>query len=139
MAVEEIKQFFELSTIHGLYHISSVRKWSRLFWIFVVFLGFSGAGYLIYLSFDNWHQSPISTTIETLPISQIRFPNVTICPPKNLFLNLNYNILQAEKVKFDKEKREKMIKDSLNDIQQKFYIELMKNLSKVEDPDRYYQ
>ena len=54
-------------------------------------------GYLIHLAFDNWHQSPISTTIETWPISQITFPNVTICPPKNLFLNLNYNILQAKK------------------------------------------
>ena len=89
MTVEDIKQFFELSTIHGLQYFSIVRKWSRLFWILVVFGGFTGAGYLINESFNNWKQSPISTTIETVPISQITFPNVTVCPPRNLFLNLN--------------------------------------------------
>ena len=102
MTVEEIKQFLELSTIHGLFHISSVRKWSRYFWMFIVFGGFTGAGYLIYTSFNNWAQSPISTATETLPISMITFPNVTVCPPKHLFLNLNYDILQSKKVKMDK-------------------------------------
>ena len=100
--------------------------------------GFSGAGYLIYTSFDNWNQSPISTTIETLPISQINFPNVTVCPPKDLFLNLNYDILQSEKVKLDNEKREKLIKDSLMAFQDQFYNEMMTNLSRVVDHDRYY-
>ena len=136
--MEQIKTFLDTSTIHGLSYISSSRKWSRLFWILVVIGGFSGAGYLIYESFDNWHQSPISTTIETLPISQITFPNVTVCPPKNLFLNLNYDILQAEKVKLDKNKRETLIEASLVVIQDHFHMEIMRNLSKVEDLDRYY-
>ena len=57
--------------------------------------GFTGAGYLIAKSFDNWKQSPISTTIETLPISQITFPNVTVCPPKNSVLNLNYDVVES--------------------------------------------
>ena len=153
--MEHIRTFFDTSTIHGLSWISSTRKWSRLFWIMIVIGGFSGAGYLIhesfhnwhqspgagYLiheSFHNWHQSPISTTVETLPISKMKFPNVTVCPPKNLFLNLNYDILQSEKVKLDKNKREKIIKDSLVVYQEQFYNEMMRNLSKVEDPDRYY-
>ena len=79
MIIQEIKQFLELSTVHGLSYISTAKKWSRLFWILVVIGGFSGAGYLIHVSFDNWKQSPISTTIEILPISQITFPNVTVC------------------------------------------------------------
>lgn len=139
MTVEDIKQFLELSTIHGLYHISNVRKWSKCFWIFVVIGGFLGAAYLIHESFDNWKQSPISTAIETLPISDITLPNVTVCPPKALFLNLNYDILQSEKIKLDKEKRDTLTAVSALDvIQEKVYEEIIKNLSKVEDPDRYY-
>ena len=138
MAVEEIKQFFELSTIHGLYYISTLKRLSRLFWILVVIGGFSGAGYLINESFYNWKQSPISTTIETLPISQITFPNVTVCPPKTLLLNLNYDLNQSEKIKLDNDKRDKLIEDSLEILQKQYHNLIMKNLSKVVDPDRYY-
>ena len=138
MTVEELKQFFESSTIHGLYYISSTRRWSRLFWILTVIGGFSGAGYLIYESFDNWAQSPISTTVETLPISQITFPNVTVCPPKNLFLNLNYDILQSEKMKLENDTRHKFIATDLYEVQEQFYDEIMTNFNKVEDPDRYH-
>ena len=136
--MEYFKTFLDSSTIHGLNYISSSRKWSRLFWIFVVIGGFSSAAYLIYESFANWKQSPISTTIETLPISQITFPNVTVCPPKNSFLNLNYDILQSEKVKINKEMKDKMIETTLVTIQDHFFKEMMANLSKIVDPDRYY-
>ena len=103
--MEHIKTYLDSSTIHGLYYISSTRRWSRLLWISIVFSGFTGAGYLIYTSFHHWAQSPISTSVDTLPISQITFPNITVCPPKNLFLNLNYDILQSEKIQLEKDDR----------------------------------
>ena len=115
--MERMKTFLDSSTIHGLYYISSTKRWSRFFWIFVVIGGFSGAGYLIYESFDNWAQSPITTTIETLSITRITFPNITICPPKTLSLNLNYDILQSEKKKLDKDKRENYFEQALTDFQ----------------------
>ena len=99
--MEHVKTFLKTSTIHGLYYISTTRKWSKFFWKLIVIGGFSGAGYLINWSFDNWSQSPISTTVETLPISRITFPNVTDGPPKILFLNLNYDIIKAEKIRPD--------------------------------------
>ena len=117
---EEVKEFFELSTIHGLYYIATARTCSKLFWMLIVFGGFSGAGYLIHTSFYNWKQSPISTTIETLPISEIKFPNVTVCPPKDSFLNLNFDIKQSEKVKLDRDKRETLIEDVLQKYQDHF-------------------
>ena len=138
MAVEEIKQFFELSTIHGLHYISNTRKCSRLFWTLVVIGGFLGAGYLIYESFHNWQQSPISTTVETLPISKILVPNVTVCPPKNLILNLNYDILESEEVKFGNREREILFESSLKIIQDHYYKEIMQNLSKLSSSDRYH-
>ena len=85
----EFRQFLELSTIHGLYYISSAKNCARVFWVFIVLGGFLGAGYMIYTSFDNWEQSPMSTTIETLPISDIILPNISVCPPKNTFTDLN--------------------------------------------------
>ena len=86
--MEVVRTFLESSTIHGVGYISSTRKNSRLFWIFVVILGFTGAGLLIRSSFTSWSESPIKTTIETLPISEITLPKVTVCPPKNTFTNL---------------------------------------------------
>ena len=96
--MEHIKTFLDTSTIHGLSWISSSTKWSKLIWILIVIGGFTGAGYLIYESFHNWQQSPITTTIETLPISEIIFPNVTVCPPKNSLLELNYDIMKANEI-----------------------------------------
>ena len=90
--MEHLKDFLDASTIHGLAWISSTRRWFRLFWILIIIAGFSMAGFLIHESFYNWKQSPISTTVETVSISKITFPNVTVCPPKNLFLNLNYEL-----------------------------------------------
>ena len=90
--MEDIKIYFETSTIHGLSYISGTRKLWRLFWILTVFGGFATAGLLIYESFQSWAETPITTNIETLPITELKFPKVTVCPPKNTFTNLNYDV-----------------------------------------------
>ena len=135
--VEEIS-FLESSSIHGLIYISSTRKYLRLFWITAVFGGFLTAGYLIQTSFNNWKYSPISTTIETLSINEITFPNVTVCPPKGSYLNLNHDIKEADRIEIDEETRKKLLDRAITTLQDKSYEELMKNLSKVEDPNRYH-
>ena len=86
--MQEFREFLELSTIHGLYYVSLTNKADKCFWILIVLAGFCVAGFMIYESFHNWSESPIKTTIETLPISGVTFPNVTVCPPKNSLLNL---------------------------------------------------
>ena len=96
--MEGITTFFESSTVHGLSYISSTRKYARIFWIFVVLAGFSTAGYLIQESFQSWADSPVKTTVETLPMSEITFPKITVCPPKNTFTDLNYDLMLAENV-----------------------------------------
>ena len=133
--MEHIKAFFDTSTIHGLSWISGTRQWSRFFWILIVIGGFSGAGYLIYESFYNWGKSPVSTTTETLPISQITFPNVTVCPPKNSFLNLNSDIKESENKSFE---NDALFEYAFDVLQDEFYKETIRNLSKLDDPDRYY-
>ena len=93
---------------------------------------------MIFESFENWREKPISTTIETLPISEITFPNVTVCPPKDLFLNLNQDIRKSEKVKLTEDLRNELIDFARDVIQDQYYNEVMTNLSKFQDPDRYY-
>ena len=136
--MNHIKEFLDTSTIHGMSWISVSNGFSRILWISIVIGGFSGAGFLIFESFKSWADSPISTTIETLPISQITFPNVTVYPPKNSFLNLNHDIKQSENIKLDNDTREELFDFALDVIQDEFHKEIMTNLSKVEDPDRYY-
>ena len=136
--MEHVTEFLDNSTIHGLSFISSNRRWARMFWILVVIGGFSGAGYLINWSFDNWSQSPIITTVETFPISELILPNVTVCPPKNSLLNLNYDIVHSDELKLDNDTRKELFDFALDIVQDEFYDETMKNLSKLKDPDRYY-
>ena len=136
--MEHVKAFLDTSTIHGLSWISSTRRWLRFLWILIVIGGFAGALALIYQSFYSWEQNPISTTVETLPISEIRFPNVTVCPPENSFLNLNYDIVQSENLTIDDKKKSELYDNAIELIQDSFFDEIIANLSKIEDPLRYY-
>ena len=103
--MDGLKEFLECSTIHGLYYIAGNRQLVRLLWICVVIAGFTGSFILIHQSFSSWSDSPISTTIETLPISELEFPNVTVCPPKNSFTSLNPDLVMSRNINFDEEKR----------------------------------
>ena len=97
------KEFLESSTIHGLVYIATTRQLVRLFWLGVVIAGFTGSFLLIQQSFTSWADSPVSTTIETLPITEMDFPKVTVCPPRNSFTNLNYDLLRVENRTLDEE------------------------------------
>ena len=107
--MENIRSFLESSTIHGLAYISTGRKYVRLFWILVVIAGFTGAGVIIHQSFQSWDESPVKTTIETHPIAEITFPKVTVCPPKNTYTDLNYDLMMAENMTLDNETRNELL------------------------------
>ena len=104
-----IKEFLESSTIHGLVYISTNQRCTRLLWILVVFIGFSGSGYMISESFSAWATSPVSTTIETLSISELDFPNVTVCPPMNSFTSLLPDLVMARNMTLDEEARKEIV------------------------------
>ena len=126
--MDQVKYFLETSTIHGLSWISSTRRLARYFWIIVVIGGFSASAYLIYESFYNWQQSPITTTVDILPISKIKLPNITVCPPNGSSLNLNHAILKSEKIRLNEETRRQLTDDAIDYIQVSYYTEIMKNL-----------
>ena len=80
--MDQLKEFLESSTVHGLVYISTTQQFSRLFWVVVVVSGFSVAGLMINQSVADWRDSPVSTSTETLDIANITFPPVIVCPPK---------------------------------------------------------
>ena len=136
--MEEAKTFLESSTIHGLIYISTGRKCARLFWFLVVIGGFTGAGYMIYQSFQDWNDSPVKTTIETLPISEITFPVVTVCPPKNTYTDLNYDLMMTENMTLDNDTRQELTIYATELLYDHLYEDLIENMQMLEDNDRYY-
>ena len=51
---------------------------------------------MIQQSFQSWSDSPIKTTIETLPISAIKSPKIIVCPPPDTYTNLNPDVVETE-------------------------------------------
>lgn len=130
------QQFLESSTIHGLVHISTSQQFSRLFWIFVVFTGFSISTLLINDAFDNWAKSPIKTTIETKPISDLEFPKVTVCPPRNTFTDLNYDLIASENMTVSNETRQQLIDITLSEFYDPLYKQSLNNLKMLHEENR---
>ena len=134
--MEGVRIFLDSSTIHGLTYISTTRKYARLFWILVVITGFVGASLLIKKSFDSWTESPVKTTIDTLPISEIKLPKVTVCPPKNTFTDLNYDLMMTENMTLTEEMRDEMFEYAINVINEDSFSQ--SEFVKLEKKDRFY-
>ena len=136
--MSNIKTFLESSTIHGLAYITSTRKLTSIFWILVVIAGFTGAGVLIYQAFQDWADSPVKTTIETEPITKITFPTITVCPPKNTYTDLNYDLVTIKNITINNNTRKELKNYAYELIQDHFHKIIMTNLAKLSESNRYY-
>ena len=109
--MEGVREFLESSTIHGLIYISTTgTRLTILFWFLVVLGGFTASYVFISNSFYSWEKSPISTSIETFPISNVTFPLVSVCPPKGTNTALNLDILKFENKSISNSVRSKLLK-----------------------------
>ena len=136
--MEGVKTFLESSSIGGLNHIATSKKFARLFWILAVVAGFSGAVFLIQLSFQSWSLSPVKTTIETLPLSRITLPKVTVCPPKNTFTDLNYDLMRAEEMGLEDGKRNQLFEMALGLLESKNFEKNWAIWNKVQEKNRFF-
>ena len=134
----EFESFLESSSISGLNHISTTRRYGRLFWVFIVLTGFTVSGFLIYESFQAWEESPVKTTIETFPITELTFPKVTVCPPRNTYTNLNYDLMMTENMTLDDETKNELIDYAVELLHNNLYDRIMANMSKLQVKDRYH-
>ena len=96
-----LEEFLSTSTIHGTAQISH-RANSPLIkgaWVAIVTLCFAFAVFLISSSYTDWNKSPVSSVTTTRPISDLDFPDVTVCPPKGSNTGLNQALEQVTEEK----------------------------------------
>ena len=137
--MEDVRSFLESSTIHGLAYISTTSaRIVRVIWVLIVVGGFTGAGVMIYNSFQSWNESPVKTTIEAHSITEITFPKLTVCPPKNTYTDLNYDLMMTENMTLDDETRNELAMYAVEISYDHLHNDMMKNFSKLKDNDRYY-
>ena len=109
-----LTEFFESSTIHGVSYLSKRGYLVKIFWLLIISTGFIMAGNLIHESFKSWEESPVKTTIETLPISKMTWPNVTVCPPENTFTDLNDDLVKADGMMLSQDDRNNLIEHAID-------------------------
>ena len=133
-----LTEYFNVASIHGLHYITSSRKLNRLFWIAVVLSGLVGSFVLIHESFDSWAKSPIKTTVVSKPIKELRFPKLTVCPPKHTFTDLNYDLVSTKNMKLDQETKADLTEFAMGAIQDHMHEELMSRLNQLQEENRYF-
>ena len=92
---------------------------------------------MIHNSVKDWEESPVKTTIETLPIKEILLPKVIVCPPKNTFTHLNYDLMRMENLTLDNATRDELTKYAVQLLQEHVYDEVIRNLSLIEENNRF--
>ena len=121
--MESFKQFLETASINGLIHIHTTRRWTKLFWITLLIMGFVVSGFLIWESFETWADNPVRTTTRTVPMKEIKFPKLTVCPPKNTFTDLNYDLMLTENVTLTDETKNELYEYVVEMIDEHVYMD----------------
>ena len=91
-----LDEFLSISTIHGSAQISQANSLLlKSAWVAIVTLCFGFAVFLISSSYTDWNKSPVSSVTTTRPISDLQFPDVTVCPPRGSNTVLNHVLDQV--------------------------------------------
>ena len=82
--VDTTQEYSSATTIHGIAYIfgDDVSKLESFLWAVVVALALLLTTYQVANLYKDWQNDPVVTTLDTvaLPIEEIEFPAVTICP-----------------------------------------------------------
>ena len=82
--LETSRQYASSTTAHGFSYLTEERSsiGERIFWIIVVILAITFSTSQMTTLYNEWQDNPVITTLDTvaLPIEEIEFPAVTICP-----------------------------------------------------------
>ena len=135
--MEVLREFSEQSTIHGIGYISRTQSCVRLLWILTVLSGFITAGFLIMQSFYNWEISPIATTLETVPIEQVTYPLIYVCPPKNTFTNLNYDLENVPDERLEPDYVNELMKLVDEKVQEAELEKTLDDINTFEEQDKF--
>ena len=78
-----LEDYMMASSIHGLPQIArfgSLNHFVKKIWILTVTAIMAITLLMLYMSSQDWHENPTSTSVAQIPIEAIVFPPVTICP-----------------------------------------------------------
>ena len=115
---QHLKGYASSTTAHGIFYIAEDGRSfvERVFWIIVVVLAIGFSYYQTHILYKDWQDDPVITTLDTvsLPIEEIEFPAVTICPQGSiksiaetvLFRQLSNYIRQKREAEITRVKRE---------------------------------
>ena len=82
--VNTTKNYSSTTTIHGISYLFSgnISGLERLLWMIVVIFAIFFTTFQVVKLYNEWQAKPVITTLDTvaLPIKDIEFPAVTICP-----------------------------------------------------------
>ena len=128
----------EASSLAGLSFISSSKfLWSRSLWIIAVILSVFLALYQIDSTFKSWDKNPVYIDIQVLPISAVKLPGITVCPPKGSHTGLNYDLIRARNITLDYKDRQEMINyavDQIIDKEAEVYKDYLERFLEKERP-----
>ena len=99
-------------------------------------MGFLGAGLLIGKSYIEWQKSPVATSISTLSISDLKFPDVTVCPPKGSNTALNYDLMKADSNLMSEPEKEKLLNETFSIFVKTRFQEHLKKLMSQVNPEK---
>ena len=133
--MESVTNFLESVSIGGLIHISSTGKYARFFWLVVVLVSNMLASFMIYESLVDWAENPIRTTVKTKPISELKLPNVTVCPPQNTFTDMNYDLMMVENKTLSKKERYELFEYAVELIEEHVFMD---NLNKLQEENQFF-
>ena len=112
-----IKDYVSSTNIHGFNYISNEEYSiaSRLFWIVVVILALSFTTFQMSSLRTQWMNNPVVTTLDTiaLPIQEIEFPAVTICPQGSVRNVLDHVLFKQFKKYIENKARNETIRGTL--------------------------
>ena len=92
---------------------------------------------MLYQSFEAWAESPVTTTIDTVPIAEIIFPKITVCPPKNSYTDLNYDLMMMENMTLNDEIRNELTHYAMELLQDQVYHNITTQLAQIQEERRY--
>ena len=73
--------YFETSSIHGLAYLAGRQAWpARLVWLCLTAAAAAGCVYVMEVTVRDWYRAPVVTSVEVVPLAELKFPDVSVCP-----------------------------------------------------------
>ena len=100
-AKKAVSSYFRETTVHGFRYVAEGENLcEKLFWIILIIVGFIISSCIIGMSFHDWQETPLQTTIDkvSMPIEELPQPAITVCNPPELQMPRRNRWMYMEKL-----------------------------------------